>query len=228
MGQSSLGGGGSHAQRPPYSQHFPWALGSPAALVVLGLDVALSPVLQRARHVALHHVGTVAPGGKNTGDTLTPCPADSSAITARHCQQGLGDRSWKYPPSLGSCWGGASQPCCRSVVPVTVTAMLSPVLVVSPELGCAWHSMDCVVRQAEDNQNPSSSCRNSIPELASAVPGRGDVSCCGSWSAASAGANPKAFSPCCGCCHRQGTERRCCCVGLQYRGSLHHGGRDRE
>lgn len=57
----------------------------------------------------------------------------------------------------------------------------------------------------EDNQNPSSSssCRNSIPETAPAVPGRGGVSCCSSWSAASAEANLKAFSPCCGCCHRQ-------------------------
>lgn len=131
---------------------------------------------------------------------------------------------------MGSCWVRASQPRCRSMVPVTVTATSSPLLVVSPELGCAWHSMDCVVRLCEDNQNPSSSssCGNSTPEIAPTVPGRGGLSCCSSWSAASTGANLKAFSPCCGCCHRPGTERRCGFVGLQHRGSLLHGGRDTE
>lgn len=134
-----------HAPVSPYSQHFPWALGAPAALVVLGLDVALGPVLQRARHIALHHVSTVAPGGKHRRQ-CQPLPSRQHCL---HCQTlpvRCGGRSWKEPPSLGSCWGGASQPCCRSMVPVT--ALLSPVVVVSPELGCAWHSMDCVVRQA--------------------------------------------------------------------------------
>ena len=69
-------------RRPPYSQHFPRALGSPAALVVLGLDVALGPVLQRARHVALHHVGTVAPRGKHSETPVTPRPSYSTSPQA--------------------------------------------------------------------------------------------------------------------------------------------------
>ena len=96
---------------PLYSQHFPRALGSPAALVVLGLDVALGSVLQRARHVALHHVGTVAPRGKDTGPRhplpqqvaaprlSNPSPG-RSACPAQHCRRGLG----------GAGAGGTPQP----------------------------------------------------------------------------------------------------------------------
>lgn len=71
-------GKGAVPWHPLYSQHFPRALGSPAALVVLGLDVALGPILQRARHVALHHVGTVAPRGKHSETPSPPALAGSS------------------------------------------------------------------------------------------------------------------------------------------------------
>lgn len=79
------------ARLPPYSQHFPRALGSPAALVVLGLDVALGAVLQRAGDVALHHIGAVAPGGggKKHGKTASP-PAPGPASPAAPCQAGEG------------------------------------------------------------------------------------------------------------------------------------------
>lgn len=78
------------ARHPPYSQHFPRALGSPAALVVLGLDVALGAVLQRAGDVALHHVGAVAPGGgKKHGKTVSP-PAPGPASPAAPRQAGEG------------------------------------------------------------------------------------------------------------------------------------------
>lgn len=105
-------------QHPPYSQHFPRALGSPAALVVLGLDVALGPVLQCARHVALHHVGTVAPRGKHSETPSPPAPTDSSTpaiqpVPGQVClpcltlpARSLGGQELEGPPSLCSCWGG--------------------------------------------------------------------------------------------------------------------------
>lgn len=86
-------------QCPPYSQHFPRALGSPAALVVLGLDVALGPVLQSARHIALHHVGTVAPGGKHS-ETPSP-PAQLTAVPALPdtASEGWGAGDGRSPPA---------------------------------------------------------------------------------------------------------------------------------
>lgn len=105
-------------QCPPYSQHFSRALGSPAAFVVLGLDVALSPVLQRAGHVALHHVGTVAPRGKHSKTPSPPALADSSTparrpVPSQVCVPCLtllekspgGAQEPERPPGLCSCWG---------------------------------------------------------------------------------------------------------------------------
>lgn len=113
-------------RRPPYSQHFSRALGSPAALVVLSLHVALGPVLQRACHIALHHIGTVAPRGKHSETPSPPAPADSSALAIQPAPRQAclpltlpvrslgGGRSWRDPPppppSLCSCWGGWHHP----------------------------------------------------------------------------------------------------------------------
>lgn len=92
-------------RRPPYSQHFSRALGSPAALVVLSLHVALGPVLQRACHIALHHIGTVAPRGKHSETPSPPAPADSSALAIQPAP-----RQACLPLTLPvrSLWGGRS------------------------------------------------------------------------------------------------------------------------
>lgn len=113
-------------RRPPYSQHFSRALGSPAALVVLSLHVALGPVLQRARHIALHHIGTVAPRGKHSETPSPPAPADSSALAIQPAPRQAclpltlpvrslwGGRSWRDtpppPPQLVQLLGRVASP----------------------------------------------------------------------------------------------------------------------
>lgn len=89
-----------------------------------------------------------------------------------------------------------------------VMATLSPVLGSpgdsAPELDCARHSMAWVARRAGRTSRiptSNSSYGNSIPEIAPAASGRSGLSSCSSWSAASSGASPKAFRPCCGYCH---------------------------
>lgn len=145
--------------------------------MVLSLDVALSPVLQRARHVALHHVGTVAPGEKHS-ESLSPLPSKQQCLHCQTLPARSGGQELEGALPFGQLLGR------------DITAMLqergsshshSPVVTSAggvPRAGLclAQHGL-CGETGCEDSQNPSrnSSCRNSIPEIAPAVPGRGGV-----------------------------------------------------